>query len=81
MDARIQSGQLAVQALKDYKAAKAENNTVLMQESKEILQANMHNFGYGYLENKEQAVPPVALTFYSFHLMVALGSFFLFYLL
>lgn len=76
MDARIQSGQLAVQALKDYKAAKAENNTVLMQESKEILQANMHNFGYGYLENKEQAVPPVALTFYSFHLMVALGSFF-----
>ncbi|WP_299546918.1 cytochrome ubiquinol oxidase subunit I [uncultured Helicobacter sp.] len=76
MDARIQSGQLAVQALKDYKAAKAENNTDLMQESREILQANMHNFGYGYLKDKEQAVPPIALTFYSFHLMVALGSFF-----
>lgn len=76
MDARIQSGQLAVQALKDYKAAKAENNTSLMQESEKILQANMANFGYGYLKDKEQAVPPVALTFYSFHLMVALGSFF-----
>ena len=76
MAERMQSGKLAVAALKDYKAAKDANNSVLMVESREILEANMPNFGYGYLDKAEDAVPPVALTFYSFHLMVALGSFF-----
>ena len=32
--------------------------------------------GYGYLNEPEEAVPPVALTFYSFHIMVALGVLF-----
>lgn len=76
MAERMQSGKLAVAALKDYKVAKDANNSVLMDESREILEANMPNFGYGYLDKAEDAVPPVALTFYSFHLMVALGSFF-----
>ena len=34
----------------------------------------MKDSGYGYLKAPEDAVPPVALTFYSFHIMVALGS-------
>ncbi len=34
-------------------------------------------FGYGYFDSPEQAVPPVALTFYSFRVMVMLGSFLL----
>ncbi len=34
-------------------------------------------FGYGYLSTPEDAVPPVALTFYSFHIMVALGGYLL----
>lgn len=74
LDSKIASGKLAVQALKSYKEAKEQNNTQAMEEQKSILQANMSNFGYGYLESKEKAVPPVAITFYSFHLMVALGS-------
>lgn len=74
LDSKIASGKLAVQALKSYKEAKAQGDTQTMEEQKSILQANMSNFGYGYLESKEMAVPPVAITFYSFHLMVALGS-------
>lgn len=74
IDSRIQSGKLALQALKDYKAAKASNNEEAMKLSRGILESNMPNFGYGYLQTPEEAIPPVALTFYSFHIMVALGS-------
>lgn len=76
MDSRIESGKKAVQALSDFTAAKKRGDSAAMERSQQILQANMHNFGYGYLESKEQAVPPIAMTFYSFHLMVALGSLF-----
>lgn len=74
MDSRIESGKKAVQALSDFTSAKKSGDTARMESSQKILQENMSNFGYGYLDSKEQAVPPVAITFYSFHLMVALGS-------
>lgn len=76
MDSRIESGKKAVQALSDFTAAKKRGDSAAMERSQQILQANMSNFGYGYLDSKEQAVPPIAMTFYSFHLMVALGSLF-----
>ena len=31
--------------------------------------------GYGYLQNKEQLVPPIELVYWSFRLMVGFGSF------
>lgn len=76
MDSRIESGKKAVQALSDFNAAKKLGDSAAMERAQHILQENMPNFGYGYLESKEQAVPPIAITFYSFHLMVALGSLF-----
>lgn len=76
MDSRMESGKKAVQALSDFNAAKKIGDTAAMDSAQQILQENMHNLGYGYLESKEQAVPPVAITFYSFHIMVALGSLF-----
>ena len=73
---RINSGKIAVSALKDYKIAKENNDSEQMQASKIQLEANFKDFGYGYLDKPEDAVPPIALTFYTFHLMVALGSLF-----
>lgn len=73
---RINNGKLAVSALKDYKIAKENNDSEQMQASKIQLEANFKDFGYGYLDKPEDAVPPIALTFYTFHLMVALGSLF-----
>ena len=73
---RIDSGKIAVSALKDYKIAKENNDSEQMQASKIQLEANFKDFGYGYLDKPEDAVPPIALTFYTFHLMVALGSLF-----
>ncbi|WP_104694713.1 cytochrome ubiquinol oxidase subunit I, partial [Helicobacter equorum] len=76
MDTRIQNGKRAVEALKTYKLAKESGDTLVMNESRSILESHMQDFGYGYLDSKEQAMPPIAITFYSFHLMVALGSLF-----
>ena len=41
-----------------------------------IIKANMKYFGYGYVEKAEQVVPYIPLAFWSFRLMVGLGSFF-----
>jgi cytochrome d ubiquinol oxidase subunit I len=42
---------------------------------------NYHNFGYGFFTNKEETVPPVPLSFYTFHIMVGLGVYFVLYLI
>ena len=78
-DKKIEKGKIALQVLKDYKTAKDANDTAAMQQAREILfgNQNMQNLGYGYLDDAKQIVPPVALTFYSFHVMVALGSYFI----
>ena len=73
---RIDRGKIAIEALKNYQNAKENNNTSLMQTSKASLESHFKDFGYGYLEKPEDAVPPIALTFYSFHIMVGLGSLF-----
>lgn len=73
---RIDSGKLALQALEDIKIALDSGNTNDIPKYRSILDENMENFGYGYLDNPEEIVPPVGLTFYSFHLMVMLWSYF-----
>lgn len=48
-----------------------------MKHSKALLEKHMPNFGYGHLEKPEDIVPPIALTFYTFHIMVTLGMWFI----
>lgn len=74
---RIESGKVAIQALSDFRDAKSKNDPLGMQTAEQTLQAHMHDFGYGYFTNPEQIVPPIALTFYSFHIMVSLGMWFI----
>jgi len=70
-------GKIAVQALEDYKKAKELKDKTAMEKANEILQANMKYFGYGHIKNPEDIIPPIALTFYSFHIMVTLGGWFI----
>jgi cytochrome d ubiquinol oxidase subunit I len=76
IDKKIEKGKIAVELLSQYKIAKKEKN----EARAKMALANFKNYekylGYGYLQNPEEAVPPVALTFYSFHIMVALGLLF-----
>ena len=72
-----EKGVVAKQALSDYKKAKAAKNDSVATENKAKLEANFEHFGYGYLENPEESIPNVQLTFYSFHFMVILGMYFI----
>ena len=74
---KIDSGKIALNALENIKLASEKNDEKSILENRKILDENMHNFGYGYLDKPEDIVPPVGLTFYSFHVMVALGSYFI----
>lgn len=71
-----QMGTAAVEALASYQAAKAAGDAETMETSKAVLDANFGYFGYHYIEEAEDLVPNVPLVFYAFHLMVALGMFF-----
>lgn len=70
-------GKKAIHALSEYTNATKSNDTNKAIEAKKVLDANFKYFGYGYIENAHQTIPNVALTFYSFHIMVALGFWFI----
>lgn len=74
---KMQKGKTAVDALQIYKEAKSEGDLLRANDAKVVLEENMKYFGYGHIKAPEDVVPPVALTFYSFHIMVLLGGWFL----
>jgi cytochrome d ubiquinol oxidase subunit I len=75
-DEKIEKGKLAVENLALYKAAKRDGAENAAAEALAVFNDNRQYLGYGYLNSPEEAVPPVGLTFYSFHIMVALGMLF-----
>ncbi|MDE6396813.1 MAG: cytochrome ubiquinol oxidase subunit I, partial [Muribaculaceae bacterium] len=74
---RIEMGRKAHNALAAYTAARKAGHALTMDSALTTLKANYKYFGYGFLDKPEDAVPPVAITFYSFRAMVGLGSFML----
>ncbi|MDR1259259.1 MAG: cytochrome ubiquinol oxidase subunit I [Tannerellaceae bacterium] len=74
---KIEKGKLAIQALADYRQAKKDKNETSAAEARTVLDDNFAYFGYGYIKNPADLVPPVGLTFYSFRVMVILGGFFI----
>lgn len=87
-DEKIARGKIAIQTLKDYKDAQkqgdVEKSAGLRKkfnpntpEGKEFRDNYFRYFGYGYLNSPEDIIPNIPLTFYSFHIMVALGFFFI----
>ncbi|MDE5774697.1 MAG: cytochrome ubiquinol oxidase subunit I [Muribaculaceae bacterium] len=74
---RIARGKAAQAALHSYGVAMQDNDTAAMKSALDALEADYPYFGYGYFNSVDEAIPPVALTFYSFRVMVILGSFFL----
>ncbi len=74
---KIRRGRVAVASLADYKAAKKSGDEAAAAGSLTIFNQNQEYLGYGYLQSVDEAVPPVALTFYAFRIMVGLGTFFI----
>jgi cytochrome d ubiquinol oxidase subunit I len=52
-----------------------------MKKQKEIFEKHSKYFGYGHLDKPEKIIPPVGIVFYSFHIMVGVGSFFMLFFL
>ncbi|MDE6177041.1 MAG: cytochrome ubiquinol oxidase subunit I [Paramuribaculum sp.] len=74
---RIAIGKRAHEALRAYDKAYSEGNREAMEAAAADLKANYRYFGYGYLDSPEEAIPPVGLTFYAFHIMVMAGGYLL----
>ncbi len=73
---KIEKGKVAIEALKNYKEAKKIGNEPVAAQALKSFRANEQYFGYGYLKDPKDIIPPIALTFYSFHIMVLLGVWF-----
>ncbi len=74
---KLGKGKMALNALRDYKEAQHMGDTPRKEDALALFRSNEAYLGYGYLDSPEKIIPPVALTFYSFHIMVGLGSWFL----
>lgn len=74
---RIRIGQAAQAALRVYEQARKDGNAPLMAEAEKNIRDNYRFFGYGYFSSPQDAVPPVALTFWSFRVMVIAGGYLL----
>ncbi len=77
LEERIQQGRAAIAALADFNQAKKEGNAAAMAEAKARIEKDYESFGYGYISSIEQLIPNVPFVFYSFHIMVILGMYFL----
>ena len=91
-DEKIARGKLAIQALADYrklkeevkvnseKFATAEQKAAadsLLTHHLSLITSNFQYFGYGYVKDKADLVPPVFLNFWAFRVMVGLGCLFI----
>ena len=80
---KIERGAIAIQKLKDFKEAKALGDEVQAEQLKaEFMSADFQEnyfkyFGYGYITDPQTLIPSVPLSFYSFHIMVGLGFYFI----
>ncbi len=76
---RIKSGKIAIEALAAYKKAKKEGDEMVAGEKLAVFKEHFKDFGYGYFDGHDitELIPPVTITFISFHTMVGLGTWFL----
>ncbi len=74
---KMVKGKAAIADLALIQKANKDGDEQAKTTAIERFRVNQDYLGFGYLDTPEEAVPPVASTYYSFHVMVYLGSFFL----
>jgi cytochrome d ubiquinol oxidase subunit I len=80
---KMERGKYAREVLRDLKEAKEANDVVGYEALKArfmdpVFQDEYFQyFGYGFINDPQQLIPNVPLSFYSFHIMVGLGFYFL----
>ncbi len=74
---KIEKGKIAIQALSNYKDALESKDKAAAESNLKTFKENYAYFGYGYYDDPHDLIPNVPLTFYSFHIMVGLGTHFM----
>jgi len=74
---KMEKGKAAVADLAAMQQAVKAGDQAAKDSALERFKANQEYLGFGYLASPEDVVPPVATVYYSFHVMVYLGTFFL----
>jgi len=79
---KIRRGRIARETLFEYKEARRYGDSLAMDSLMNYMQSPlfavkyMKYFGYAFLNDPESVIPNVPLAFYSFHVMVFLGFYF-----
>jgi cytochrome bd ubiquinol oxidase subunit I len=80
---KVERGKLALETLSQFKEAKKLGDVVKATELRTLLISddfqtnNFKYLGYGHIKDVKYLIPNIAITFYSFHLMVILGFLFI----
>jgi len=74
VDEKIARGREALASFNDYRMMK-DSMPDSAEVARQALQENMEYFGYGYLDNAGDIVPPVTINYWAFRLMIGFGSF------
>ena len=79
VEEKIERGKKAIEALAKYREAKfgSSDDGKTAAANLEILKENMKYFGYGYIKDKNDVVPPVLINFWAFRVMVGIGCLFI----
>ena len=73
VDEKIARGKKAIAALAAYRKAKKEGaSEEVINAELATIKENMPYFGYGYVKEKKDVVPPIAINFWAFRIMVIL---------
>ena len=73
---KMARGDKALEAFSTYRETR-DSDPEAAASAREVLEENVDYFGYGYIDNKEELVPPVWLVYWPFRIMVGLGCFLL----
>ena len=71
---KMEMGKAALDALAKYRMLK-DTDPAAAAQAREVLESNFKYMGYGYLESPTDVIPPVGIVYWSFRLMIGLGSF------
>ena len=78
VDEKMARGREAIAALAAYRQAKKDGAPQeVLDRHLTTIHTNMPYFGYGYMKDKHDAVPPVAVNFWAFRIMVGAGCLFI----
>lgn len=73
---KMERGRVAVESFTRYRELR-DSDPEAAAEARRTLDENIEYFGYGYIDSREELVPPVGLVYWAFRVMVGVGGFLL----